>query len=79
MSSLQLDDGDRGFSIRSTAEADMRMGDGCPQDAISIADLSQDDLAAGLRRFGELPGAGRIAAALQRAVDAKANEWCRFG
>ena len=58
-----------GFSIRSTAEADMRMGDGCPQDAISlIASSSQEDLASGLRRFGELPGAGRIAAALQRAV-----------
>ena len=58
-----------GFSIRSTTTADMRMGDGCDQDAISlIATSNKEDLVAGLRRYGEVSHAGRIADALQRAV-----------
>lgn len=69
VSSLQLDDGDRGFSIRSSAPADMRMGDDCEADVLAlIADLPEDELATCLRRLGEEPMARRVARALQTAV-----------
>ncbi|MBA3687129.1 MAG: 16S rRNA (cytosine(1402)-N(4))-methyltransferase, partial [Planctomycetes bacterium] len=46
VSSLQIDDADRGFSIASAAAADMRMGEGCPETALQLIDrLSEDELA----------------------------------
>ena len=69
VSSLQLDDADRGFSIRSAAPADMRMGDGCAEDAGAlIARLSEAELATCIRRLGEEPMAKRVARSLQTAV-----------
>jgi 16S rRNA (cytosine1402-N4)-methyltransferase len=68
VSSMQLDDAGRGFSLRDTARADMRMGDGCPHDAIGLIDaLSESDLADVIYRYGEERLSRRIASALKRA------------
>ena len=68
ISSMQVDDLERGFSIRSEVDLDLRMGAGCPETALELIDrLSQDDLAEVLRRYGEEPRAGRVAAALKYA------------
>ena len=46
VSSLQLDDAERGFSWRADTAPDMRMGDGCPETALElIARLDDDELA----------------------------------
>lgn len=71
VSSMQLDRDERGFSIRSGARADMRMGEACARDAIElIAGSSQEELAGIIRDYGEEPRAGRAARALQEAVAA---------
>ncbi len=68
VSSMQLDDDNRGFSIRSDAAADMRMGDGCPASALElIRDLDENALADVLFRYGEERLSRRIARALKRA------------
>jgi 16S rRNA (cytosine1402-N4)-methyltransferase len=70
VSSMQLDDGQRGFSIRSEAPADMRMGDGCPADAIElIRSSSADELADILYQFGEERRSRAVARALKAAVE----------
>ncbi len=67
VSSMQLDDDNRGFSIRSAAQADMRMGDGCPRSALELIDaLGQDELADIIYQYGEERLSRRIAAALKR-------------
>ena len=68
VSSMQLDDESRGFSMRSIAPADMRMGDGCPDTALSLIDrLGEGDLADLIYRFGEERLSRRIARALKQA------------
>lgn len=68
VSSMQLDDDARGFGIRSTADADMRMGDDGAQDALSFIDeTSEDRLAEIIREYGEERMAGRVARVLKEA------------
>ncbi|MDE0573336.1 16S rRNA (cytosine(1402)-N(4))-methyltransferase RsmH [Demequina sp. B12] len=62
VSSLQIDEADRGFSYAQDAPLDMRMN---PQDPVTAADLLRDadqkELARILRVYGEERFAGRIA------------------
>jgi len=66
VSSMQLDDEGRGFSIRSDAPIDMRMGDGCSEDALGLIDrLSEDELADVIFTYGEERLSRRIARGLK--------------
>jgi 16S rRNA (cytosine1402-N4)-methyltransferase len=68
VSSMQLDDEARGFSIRSGARADMRMGEGCAEDALALIDrLGENELADLIFGYGEERLSRRIARALKRA------------
>lgn len=68
VSSMQIDDAGRGFSLRDDAPADMRMGDGCPDDALGLIDrLDENDLADVIFRYGEERLSRRIARGLKRA------------
>lgn len=68
VSSLQLDEAERGFTYRADAPLDMRMD---PTGAVTAADLvntlSEDELARILREYGEEPFARRIARFLVEA------------
>jgi 16S rRNA (cytosine1402-N4)-methyltransferase len=68
VSSLQLDEGDRGFSYRADAPLDMRMD---PTTGISAAEVvatyPRAELARILREYGEERFAGRIARVLDEA------------
>jgi len=67
VSSLQLDDPARGFGIHSSADADMRMGDGCPHDALGLIDeTDEEDLADMIYKYGEERLSRRIARAIKR-------------
>ena len=65
VSSMQLDEAERGFSFRFDAPLDMRMG----QEGVSAGDLidrmDEDALTQILREYGEMPGAHRVARALK--------------
>lgn len=71
VSSMQLDEAERGFSFRFDGPLDMRMD---PSRGISAADavnrLRPDELAGVIREFGEERFARRIAAAIVRARSA---------
>ncbi len=67
VSSMQLDNPGRGFSFRSDAPLDMRMGGQGPSAARLLAELDQDELARLFSRLGQEPQARRIARALVRA------------
>lgn len=70
ISSLQVDDLERGFSLRSEADLDLRMGAGCPETALELIDrLSFEDLAELIKRYGEEPRARRAARSLKWARD----------
>lgn len=70
VSSFQLDTARRGFAFRAEAALDMRMD---PTSGESAAELiertSESDLARIFQRFGEVPAARRIAAAVKRASE----------
>jgi 16S rRNA (cytosine1402-N4)-methyltransferase len=62
VSSMQLDDPDRGFSFREDGPLDMRMGPDAPRTAGEIVNQdSEDELTRILYRFGEERWARRIA------------------
>jgi 16S rRNA (cytosine1402-N4)-methyltransferase len=64
VSSMQLDEAERGFSFRQDGPLDMRMGRSGPTAADLIAQLSEQDLAALLRTLGEERRAGAVARAI---------------
>ncbi|MFW5844814.1 MAG: 16S rRNA (cytosine(1402)-N(4))-methyltransferase RsmH, partial [Planctomycetota bacterium] len=71
VSSLQLDAPERGFGIRSPERLDMRMGDGCPEDALQLIErLDETALAEVIWRYGEERLSRRIARVLKQAVAA---------
>jgi 16S rRNA (cytosine1402-N4)-methyltransferase len=66
VSSLQLDDQQRGFGIHADAAPDMRMGEGCPETALDLIDrLSEDALADIIFQYGEERMSRRIARAIK--------------
>lgn len=68
VSSIQLDQGDRGFSFRASAPLDMRMDPRrSPSAAEVLAAIDEASLTRVLREYGEEPDARRIAAAICRA------------
>ncbi len=71
VSSLQLDDAERGFSFRSSGPLDMRMG---PRVGATAAELLEsftiEELAAVLREFGEIARPKHVANAILIARDA---------
>lgn len=68
VSSPQLDDAQRGFSFMADGPLDMRMNTSAgPTLAEWLAHVDEADLARVIARFGEQPGAYRIAAAIVRA------------
>jgi 16S rRNA (cytosine1402-N4)-methyltransferase len=71
-SSNQMDDATRGLSFQSDAPLDMRLDRTIPLTAADLlATISQRDLAAMIREYGEDPLAGRIA---QKLAQNRANE-----
>lgn len=71
MSSMQVDDPERGFSYARDGPLDMRMdrSRGRPASLV-LATIAETELARALREFGDEPDANRIAAALVRAREA---------
>lgn len=67
VSSMQLDDAQRGFSFRHDAPLDMRMGSEGVSAADLVRTLEESDLARILRDYGEEPMARRIARAIVEA------------
>ncbi|NRA37927.1 MAG: 16S rRNA (cytosine(1402)-N(4))-methyltransferase RsmH [Planctomycetes bacterium] len=69
VSSLQIDDMERGFAIRSDSPLDMRMGAECAESALQLIErLSEEELANVIYRYGEERLSRHIAPAIQRAV-----------
>jgi 16S rRNA (cytosine1402-N4)-methyltransferase len=67
-SSLQVEDGDRGFSFLRSGPLDMRMDRCQPLTAADIVnDASEEELKKIFREFGEEPAAGSLARAIVRA------------
>jgi len=71
VSSMQLDEAERGFSFRLDGPLDMRMGRGGVDAATLLNSASAHDLAAIIRIYGEERKAGRIARAIERARQAE--------
>ncbi len=68
MSSMQVDDAERGFSYVRDGPLDMRMDRSRGRTAAALlADISEQDLAEALATLGDEPQAGRIAAAIVAA------------
>ncbi len=67
VSSMQLDEAERGFSFRFDGPLDMRMGPGGADAAAVVNNASPKELAAIIRVYGEERKAGRIARAIERA------------
>lgn len=66
VSSLQLDDADRGFAYSKDAPLDMRMGQEGPTAADLVATLDERELARIMQRYGDERLAGRYARAIVR-------------
>ncbi len=64
VSSMQLDEADRGFSFRFDGPLDMRMGGGGPSAADIVAHASETTLANIIFQFGEERHSRRIARAI---------------
>jgi 16S rRNA (cytosine1402-N4)-methyltransferase len=69
VSSMQLDEGDRGFAFRKPGPLDMRMGRAGRSAADLIAETDEAELAALLYRYGEERHSRRIARAIVAARD----------
>ena len=64
VSSMQLDEGERGFAFRQEGPLDMRMGGSGPSAADVVNGWSFEQLAAALHRFGEERHSRRLARAI---------------
>ncbi len=64
VSSMQLDEGERGFAFRHEGPLDMRMTEAGPSAADVVNEWSFEDLAAALHRFGEERHSRRLARAI---------------
>ncbi len=72
VSSHQFDEADRGFSLRHDAPLDMRMNPTLGRTAADLlAHWTEDELAAVLKQYGEVPGAHRLARAICKQRDEK--------
>jgi 16S rRNA (cytosine1402-N4)-methyltransferase len=69
VSSMQLDQGERGFAFRHDGPLDMRMSGQGDSAADIVADWSMEALAAALHRYGEERHSRRIARAIVAARD----------
>lgn len=67
LSSLQLDNPERGFSYQTDGPLDMRMGNSGATAREIIAESSVDDLARAIKLYGEARGARKIARAIKDA------------
>lgn len=67
VSSMQLDQPERGFSFRNDGPLDMRMGPGVPSAAELVARLEEETLADILYHYGEERASRRIARAIVKA------------
>ena len=67
VSSMQLDQAERGFSFMRSGPLDMRMGGGGPTAAMAVNQLGHGELAIIFKMYGEERQAGRIASAILRA------------
>lgn len=67
VSSMQLDEADRGFSFRHEGPLSMRMDKGQPDAGDVVANASAEELAAIFKAYGEEKKAGAIARAIVRA------------
>lgn len=67
VSSMQLDQAERGFSFMRAGPLDMRMGRTGPTAAMAVNQLSHGELAILFKTYGEERQAGRIATAILRA------------
>jgi 16S rRNA (cytosine1402-N4)-methyltransferase len=70
VSSMQLDQAERGFSFQQDGPLDMRMdpSQGVPASAL-LAGMSQDAIASVLREYGDIRLAGRIARVIRERAD----------
>jgi 16S rRNA (cytosine1402-N4)-methyltransferase len=72
VSSIQLDDIDRGFSWNAPGEVDMRMGFDAPRTAAElIRSESAEMLARLLKDYGEQPCSRRVARSIKQAADSE--------
>ena len=71
VSSMQLDEAERGFAFRQEGPLDMRMGDAEESAADVVNTYSYEELAAIIYRFGEERHSRRIARAIVEARDAR--------
>lgn len=70
VSSMQLDDPNRGFSLKHDGPLDLRMDDRLPQSGADlVAGLAEDELAELLRELADEPDAAPIARAIVAARD----------
>jgi 16S rRNA (cytosine1402-N4)-methyltransferase len=69
VSSMQLDEGERGFAFRHDGPLDMRMSAEGPSAADLLRDASVEQLAAWLHRYGEERHSRRLARAIVEARD----------
>ncbi len=72
VSSMQLDEGERGFSFMRAGPLDMRMRQSGPSAANAVNELPEKDLARIFRVYGEEKQAGRIARLITRSRDEQA-------
>ena len=74
VSSMQLDEGERGFAFRHDGPLDMRMSGTGPSAADLIAELDEPRLAAILHRYGEERHSRRLARAIVSPPDNNAAD-----
>ena len=71
VSSMQLDTASRGFSFQADGPLDMRMDPTQGLSALEMLEaMTQDDIAAMLRAYGDIRPAGRIARVIRERADA---------